>query len=101
MTSKYTSFADRKSVLIKTRWNLGNNAGEGMAWGHEGHTLREAAADAGADILCEMHGGLLCELSDRLYLLLDCNGPWAVEVADQRDLPDDLMSDECELGNAW
>lgn len=34
-------------------------------------------------------------------LLLDCNGPWAVEVADQRDLPDDLMSDECELGNAW
>ena len=102
MSSQYSTFAANNVHVIKHRWALGNDAGNGMGWGQESHTLAEAAADMGAIVLPGAFdgGGLLCELSDRLYLLRDVNGPWAVEVAIPYDLPSDLMSDECELGNA-
>lgn len=100
MSSQYSTYAANNVHVIKHRWALGNNAGNGMGWGQESHTLAEAAADMGAIVLPGAFdgGGLLCELSDRLYLLRDVNGPWAVEVAIPYDLPSDLMSDECELG---
>jgi len=102
MTSKTTSLTDRAFANTMNdgfrRWAQGREHiitkrardaranGEGMGWGQESHTLAEAAADMGATVLWAESDGLLCELSDRLYLLSDVNGPWAVEVATQEDL---------------
>ena len=88
MTSSiYTTFANHNDTLIIARWNAGNDAGEGMGWGREDMTPRQAAEDMGAAILHEdSTGRVICELSDRLYMVADCNGPWAVEVATQEDL---------------
>lgn len=88
MTSIYANFIDHNETLISARWNAGNDAGEGMGWGREDMTPRQAAEDMGAAIIHEDSTGQggICELSDRLYMVADCNGPWAVEVATQEDL---------------
>lgn len=86
-SSLYTTFAQHNAPTIRKRARALRAAGDGMGWGGESMTLREAAADMGATVLGVMdHGCLVCELSDRLYLLSDVNGPWAVEVATQEDL---------------
>lgn len=85
--SLYATFAKHNAPTIRKRARALRAAGDGMAWGQESHSLREAAADMGATVIGVMdHGCLVCELSDRLYLLSDVNGPWAVEVATQEDL---------------
>jgi hypothetical protein len=87
MTSIYSTYADHNADLIATRWNRGNDAGNGMGWGSESMTPREAADDMGAIVIHEYtNGRVLAELSDRLYMVCDVNGPWAVEVATQEDL---------------
>lgn len=88
MTSIYTTYADHNATEISRRARAARAAGEGMGWGREDDTLEAAAADMGATVLHSTGEGLLCELSDRLYLLGDVNGPWAVEVATQADLLD-------------
>lgn len=88
MTSIYATYADHNADLISRRARAARAAGEGMGWGREDDTLEAAAADMGATVLHSTGEGLLCELSDRLYLLGDVNGPWAVEVATQADLLD-------------
>lgn len=85
-TSMYSTFIDHTLDSIRSRAAKANRDGDGMGWGHDDHTLREAAADMHALVVCELDDGLLCELSDRLYLLVDNNGPWALEVATQLDL---------------
>ena len=88
MTSIYTDFVNHNADLIATRARAARASGEGMGWGHENHTVEEAAADMAAIVLgSHDDGALLCELSDRLYVLgMDYGGPWAVEVATQEDL---------------
>lgn len=86
MTSIYTTYANHNADTISSRARAARASGDGMGWGREDHTLAEAAADMGATVLHSTDDGLLCELSDRLYLLSDVTGPWAVEVATQEDL---------------
>lgn len=89
MTSIYTTFANNNTDIISRRRIERHAAGDGMAWGSESMTPREAADDMGAIVLCEYHDGMaLAELSDRLYMVADVGGPWAVEVATQEDLLD-------------
>ena len=85
-TSIYSTYANHNMALISKRAIAARAAGEGMAWGQETQHRREAAADMGAIVLWDTNDGLLCELSDRLFMLSDVNGPWAVEVATQEDL---------------
>lgn len=87
MTSIYTTFATNPNNdrLILARFRA--NWQSGMDWGQRGHTLAQAADDMGAAVLGRVHGGLLCDVSDRLYLLtMEADGPRAVEVATQEDL---------------
>ena len=90
MTSKTTSifatFADHNAAEISDRAFAARAKGDGMGWGQESMSLADAAADMGATVLGQHEQGLLCELSDRLYVLCDSHGPWAVEVATQEDL---------------
>lgn len=86
-TSLYTAFAANPSNdrLIMERARLVTEAG--MDWGQPGDSLEQAAADMGAITLGRVHGGILCDVSDRLYLLtMEADGPRAVEVATQEDL---------------
>lgn len=91
MTSQYAVFANHNADAIATRARAARASGDGMGWGKESHTLDEAAADMGAIVLgSHDDGALICELSDRLYVLgMDDGGPWAVEVATQDDLVDE------------
>lgn len=88
MTSSiFSTFADHNETLIAQRAVVALANGGGMGWGYETHTPREAAEDMGAIILHERADGrVLCETGDRLYMVCDVNGPWAVEVATQEDL---------------
>lgn len=88
MTSSiYATFADHNANLINARRVERHAADDGMAWGADTMSPREAADDMGAIILHEYTDGMvLAELSDRLYMVADVNGPWAVEVATQEDL---------------
>ena len=99
MTSIYATYADHNADLISRRARAARAAGEGMGWGREDDTLEAAAADMGATVLHSTGEGLLCELSDRLYLLGDVNGPWAVEVATQADLLDNINLTAAALAN--
>lgn len=89
-SSLYASFVSHNKAKILDRFICGISGikeNRGMAWGHDDHTLEEAAADMGARILGELSPGvILCELSDRLYALSERGGPWAIEVAAQSDL---------------
>lgn len=85
-TSNYSTFANHNAETINARAFAARAKGDGMGWGQESHTLAEAAADMGAVVLGQHEQGLLCELSDRLFMLVDSHGPWAVEVATQEDL---------------
>lgn len=86
MTSIYTDFVNHNEDLIDARARRALARGEGMGWGREEHTLEEAAEDMGAIVYGTLNEGLLCEVSETLYLLCDAHGPYAVEVASQRDL---------------
>ena len=88
-TLRYSSFVTHNEDLIEARARLALAMGDGMGWGRVEHTLEEAAEDMGAIVygtLNERLLGLLCEVSETLYLLCDAHGPFAVEVASQRDL---------------
>lgn len=85
-TSIYSAFANHNAATISDRAFAARAKGDGMGWGSESMTLAEAAADMGALVLGQHEQGLLCELSDRLYVLCDSHGPWAVEVATLEDL---------------
>ena len=66
MTSIYTTFANNNTDIISRRRIERHAAGDGMAWGSESMTPREAADDMGAIVLCEYHDGMaLAEPSDR------------------------------------
>ena len=101
MTSSiYTTFANNNTDIISRRRIERHAAGDGMAWGSESMTPREAADDMGAIVLCEYHDGMaLAELSDRLYMVADVGGPWAVEVATQEDLLDNINLTAAALAN--
>ena len=86
-TSIYTTFAanpnNDRLILARSR----DTEVRGMEWGQRDSSLDEAASDMGAIVLGRVHGGLLCDVSDRLYLLtMQADGPTAVEVATQEDL---------------
>ena len=87
MTSLYSTYADHNANTINSRRVARHAAGDGMAWGSEDMTPREAAEHMGAAILSEYTDGMvLADLSDRLYMVSNVGGPWAVEVASQDDL---------------
>lgn len=87
MTSIYSTFADHNETTIIRRARDARAAGDGMPWGEMEHTPTSAAREMGAIILYTMpDSSVVCELSDRLYMVCDVDGPWAVEVATQEDL---------------
>ena len=92
MTSSiYTSYIDHNMHEILARARRARADGQVLEWGHLGHTVEQAAADMGARVHCDTDEGLLCELLDRLYVIVENDGgPWAVEVATQGDLADDV-----------
>lgn len=84
MTSTFSTFADTHQDLISARAYAAILADEGMSWGDS--TIMDAVADMGAEVIGILQGRLLCELSDRLFLVTSVGGPYAVEVATQEDL---------------
>lgn len=86
-TTIFATYIDHNADETMARARDLRAHGAGMAWGHDDHTLAEAAADMGAHVHAEIDGQFVCELSDRLFVLgMDDGGPWAVEVADREDL---------------
>ncbi len=87
MTSIYADYIDHNESELHARATARNAAGDGDDWGREDHAPREAATAMGAIIACELDdGSVLAELSDRLYMVIDAYGPWALEVATREDI---------------
>lgn len=86
-TSIFTNYVDHNGANISERAKAARAIGIGVAWGKQSDTLREAAASVGAIVLAgSVEQGFICERYERLYLLSDVGGPWAVEVATRQDL---------------
>jgi hypothetical protein len=70
---------------ILTAWQAGNDAGNGFALGDVRHTPEQAVIEERWDILATYEEGRVVAWdgnNNRIVVVCDANGPWAVDVTD-------------------
>jgi hypothetical protein len=75
------------AIELMDAWRRGNDAGEGYAVGGESQSPSQAADEEGIRESGDLDptGNIVAVSGDRLIVICDANGPWAVDVTDAID----------------